>query len=180
MGGDKSKKGAENSLKRNLLISALRERLNSNDFWRRLLDSDASYNLHVAVFREPYLRFILEGQKTIETRFSKNACAPYQKVAEGDVILLKRTGSAALGVCLVEKVWFHRVNATSLKAIRTKFGKAICAENSSFWDVRKSAVYATLILVGNVTPIQDLRIKKRDRRGWVVFPGARQQMLTFE
>jgi ASC-1-like (ASCH) protein len=50
------------------------------------------------VFIEPYLQFILDGQKTVESRFSANRSAPYQQVGKGDVVLLKRTGGPVMGV----------------------------------------------------------------------------------
>jgi hypothetical protein len=44
---------------------------------------------------EPYLGYILEGKKTIESRFSKPLIPPYRRVALGDVVLLKAGAIAA-------------------------------------------------------------------------------------
>ena len=92
------------------LITSLRTRLGNHPTWGALLsDSQISgRSLHLAILREPYLRFILEGKKTIETRFAKRACAPYKRVSDGDVILLKRVGGNIIGACVVEKVWFYQ------------------------------------------------------------------------
>lgn len=35
-----------------------------------------SKNIHLGVFSEPYLTYMLKGEKTIESRFSKNRIAP--------------------------------------------------------------------------------------------------------
>ena len=43
---------------------------------------------HLAILVQPFLDLILKGEKTIETRFTKVKCPPFQKVKEGDIILL--------------------------------------------------------------------------------------------
>jgi hypothetical protein len=155
---------------RQYLIRTLRRELRKDAFWeRKLAPQEAfSFTLHLAVLREPYLKFILEGKKTIETRFAKRPCAPFEKVGKGDVIMLKRTPGDVMGVCVVEEAWFYRVNARSLKLIKSEFGEAICAA-PSFWEERQTASVATLLLIGNVTRVKPLKVQKRDRRGWVVF-----------
>lgn len=159
----------------------LRQNLAQNPFWAEVLGprNQDNFNLHLAIFREPYLRFILEGRKTVETRFAKCACSPYGRVADGDVLVLKRSGGPVMAICIVKKVWFYRLASDSLDEIRKKFGEAICPAAASFWKDRKDAAYATLILVGHVTPVQDVEIKKRDRRGWVTFEN-RQRFLPYD
>jgi hypothetical protein len=165
--------------KRESLLSSLRQALKNNPFWAGKLarGCTADFTLHLAVLREPYLGFILEGKKTVETRFAKRPCPPFNRVSKGDVILLKRTPGDVLGVCIVEEAWFYRLDPKSLAFIKSKFGKAICPADSSFWEERKEASVATLILIGKITAIEPMKIEKRDRRGWVVFNGAEQQIL---
>jgi hypothetical protein len=57
------------------------------------------FTLHLAIFREPYLTSIMEGKKTIETRFAKRPCAPYQRISAGDIIVLKRASGGIVGIC---------------------------------------------------------------------------------
>jgi len=52
-----------------------------------------------------------------------------------------------MGVCTVEQVWFYEIDASSLKLIKEKFGRAICPVDNSFWSERKNSVCATLMLV---------------------------------
>jgi hypothetical protein len=157
------------------LVSKLRGLLIDDLFWVNALSPKNmnNFSLHLAIFREPYLRFILEGRKTVETRFAKRACPPFDKVADGDVLVLKRAGGPVLALCTVEKVWFYRLESGSLDQIKHKFGKAICPAVTSFWKDRKDAAYATLMLIGHVTPVRNIEIKKRDRRGWVTFKNCR-------
>jgi len=159
------------------LLGNLRQGLSQNPFWaeKLRLGRTTDFTLHLAVLREPYLRFILEGRKTIETRFAKRPCPPFERVRKDDVIMLKRTPGDVIGICVVEAVWFYRLDPKSLAFIKAKFGPAICPADSSFWQERKEASVATLILIDKVTPIEPFKIEKRDRRGWVVFNGADQQ-----
>jgi ASC-1-like (ASCH) protein len=123
--------------------------------------------LHLAVFVEPYLTFILEGKKTVESRFSSVRCAPYDKVHPGDVILLKRAGGPVSGICRVDSAWFYEVDRSSLQEIRREFAAQICPADSSFWSAREDKSFATLISLANVTRLPEFIVGKRDRRGWV-------------
>jgi ASCH domain len=165
--------------KKQNLLSHLRGALAENTFWSQMLslENESTFTLHLAIFREPYLRFIMEGKKTIETRFAKRRCPPYQRVSDGDVVVLKRSPGRIVGICIVEKVWFYQLDLESFSFIKLRFGAAICPAEGSFWDDRKKAVVATLMLVGKVTPVDKIEIKKHDRRGWVVFSNSEQRQL---
>ncbi len=39
---------------------------------------------------------MLEGKKTIESRFSKNKIAPYEKIAKDDIVLVRKSKCKAL------------------------------------------------------------------------------------
>ena len=165
--------------KRGQLIGHLRRELDQNPFWAGKLSpaTESAFTLHLAVLREPYLRFILEGKKTIETRFAKRRCAPFEQVEKGDVIILKRSPGPLVGVCVVEAAWFYRLDAKSLALIKSKFGPAICPADSSFWEERKEASVATLMLIGQVARISPIETGKKDRRGWVVISEPEQPSL---
>jgi hypothetical protein len=158
----------------------LRSAVGKNLFWAEKLKATQAgrFSLHLAILREPYLQFILEGKKTIESRFAKRACAPYQRISDGDVVILKRAGGDISGICLVERVWFYRMDDKSLSFIESKFGTRICPVNGQFWVDRQQAAVATLMLVTNVTPIDSFTIPKRDRRGWVVLQKSEAAALA--
>jgi hypothetical protein len=138
--------------------------------WRDLLvpfGSSATAGLHLAVFKEPYLSFILDGSKTVESRFSVNGVAPYGRVASGDVILLKGSGKPVIGFCRAAHVWDYELVPDSWDEIRAKFGVALRAQDG-FWESRRRARFATLIRVEQVCAAEPLAVPKRDRRGWVI------------
>ena len=127
-----------------------------------------SYNLHLAILVEPYLQFILEGRKTVESRFSSRRLPPYRSVSSGDVILLKRSSGPILGICEIAEVWFYRLDPASWAVIRTEFTQAMCAQDPDFWRNRVKASFATLMRIQNVIRVSPIKCGKRDRRGWVV------------
>lgn len=111
---------------------------------------------------------MLEGRKTVESRFSVQRRAPYDTVFAGDVILLKRAGGPIVGAACAMRTWYFPVNTTTLGEIRRSFEEPICAADETFWEDRCSANFATLIELGEVTSIAvPISCDKRDRRGWV-------------
>jgi ASC-1-like (ASCH) protein len=162
--------------KRQTIISILQKRLLSDNAWLRKLSSH-SYALHLAIFQEPYLTFIMEGKKKIETRFANRPCPPFKRVADGDVVLLKHSGGDIVGMCEVEKVWFYHLDADAFEFIKDRFGELICPADGSFWRERKDKSVATLMQIKNVVPVDGVRVEKRDRRGWVTFEAEREPSL---
>ena len=78
------------------LIGELKNSIQENGFWRGYLaslsaSSSTPFSIHLAILLEPYLKFILEGSKTVESRFSRHRIAPYGVVESG-------------GCCSVERV----------------------------------------------------------------------------
>ncbi len=143
-----------------------------DSFWQQrlsetLLDSPFANDIHLAVFVGPYLELILEGRKTVESRFSSRRCAPYQRVRSGDILLLKRSSGPVVGLCEVGSVWFYRLDAESWQIIKTEFAQALCVQDPSFWENRQHASYATLMRIQHVCPIAPTKFVKYDRRGWV-------------
>lgn len=149
------------------LIQRVEELTQSADTWGNSL-SEGTDGVHLAVFVEPYLKYVLQGKKTVESRFSVVRCAPYGRVEPGDIILLKRAGGPVVGLCEVAQVWSYRLDPTTWSEIRSEFTTAICAQAPDFWKERERASFATLIRIRRVTAIEPLACSKRDRRGWVV------------
>jgi adenylate kinase family enzyme len=132
----------------------------------RWIDDGKPFGIHVAIFSQPFLDYVLTGTKTVDSRFSKNRIAPYDHVASGDMILIKQTGGPVIGVCSAERVWCYELDKAILKDIKNRFGRLICA-NEEFWRSRRERSYGTLILLRDVRPVAPFLIDKKDRRGWV-------------
>lgn len=72
--------------------------------WRRKLMQKEYGRLHLAVMAEPYLTRILQGEKTLESRLSRNRIPPYGRLDVGDVVLMKKP-AGTLWRCLRPPPW---------------------------------------------------------------------------
>jgi hypothetical protein len=149
-----------------LLAELFKNCLQLQDVYNALMSRSAG--IHLAVFNEPFLSYIMEGKKTVESRFSINRCAPYGHVSSGDVLLLKKAAGPIVGACFVDYVWTYRLDDANLLTIKREFAKRLCAQDPEFWETRSRAKFATLMKVRNVSEIGPIECAKRDRRGWVV------------
>ena len=161
-------------------FDALLEQVGGHRFWLNYL-SDATrpksrIGIHLAIFAEPFLSMVLSGEKTIESRFSRNRCAPYGEIGDGDIILLKAVAGPICGLVLARRTWCYDLACETIARIRSRFGSGIGADDA-FWDSRNDALYATLIELDTPTSIAAVNCDKRDRRGWV---SLRSRQMTFD
>lgn len=158
----------------------LRERISGHDFWLSYL-SDATrptsrIGIHLAIFATPFVSKVLSGEKTIESRFSRNRCAPYGEINDGDIILVKEVAGPICGIVLARRAWCYDLVTEPIDGIRDRFGSCICADDA-FWASRADALYATLIELDTPAPIAPVKCEKRDRRGWV---SLRSRQMAFD
>jgi hypothetical protein len=145
-------------------------------FWHNYLSTAKQIGLHLAIFTEPLLSAVLDGSKTIESRFSQLRCAPFDEVRGGDVVLLKRPGGPVTGIVMVESAWFFDLAFEPLERIRNRHAEAIGADDT-FWASKRFARYATLIKLAEPSEIEPFFCAKRDRRGWVPLTPRQLQLL---
>lgn len=143
--------------------SAMRERI------KQALQRRADVGVHLGVFVEPFLDAILEGRKTIESRFGIHRIAPFERVSAGDFILLKKSGGPVVGIAIAGDATYFHLDPATLDDIRSRFAVRIYAENDEFWEERAGKRFATLIEIDAVSKIETLEIDKRDRRGWITY-----------
>lgn len=136
------------------------------------LDPTHPVQLHLAIFVEPFLSWVIDGTKTVESRFSSVRCAPWDAVNENDVVLMKQSSGPVVGSFVVSFVSSYRIAEGDLEDIRSLFGYSIRAEDNEFWTNRSGAKYATLMGIAAHHRIEPTPIPKRDRRGWVVIRGV--------
>ena len=127
-------------------------------------------NIHLAIVNEPFLNYIKNGKKTIESRFTRNKIAPYHQINEGDLVCMKAAGRPVDSCFTVKQVLFFENNPTVFWDIREKYAKEICALDEEFWLVREDKQFISLIFVENVLILKKpFEIPKKDMRGWVRF-----------
>ena len=127
---------------------------------------------HLAILRPYYLKLILSGVKKIECRLTRTAKPPFEVLAKGQRIYLKRSSGPVVGMALARRVISRRIRGEGdLEKIRAKYGLGICARGD-FWRSMGKARYCMLVFLQDVQRLDEpFRINKKDMRGWVVLDG---------
>lgn len=107
----------------------------------KLKSNRNDFGVHVAIFSEPYLTFLLNGSKKVESRFSINKISPYGRVFNGDIVLVKKGGGPVVALFIAGEIkFFSGLNIKKLKIIEDQYAKEICSEaDPLFWKNRESS-----------------------------------------
>ncbi len=129
---------------------------------------------HVAILRKAnikkddnLLRDILNGIKTIESRWYVNKTAPWNQIFAGDVIYFKEAGCPVTAKATVTSViQYAYLDDVIKEEIVTKYGKHIAPNTSKHaWDLwlnaQKKKKYCILIFLSSVEKIVPFDIDKR-------------------
>ncbi len=120
--------------------------------------------IHIAVMAEPFLSLVLNGKKTVESRFSLHRVAPYRRVQTGDLVLMK--AGPIVGCFTVKWAQYFDLTVDSVESIRKTYGDEICSDEP-FWQQAATKRYVSLLGVTDVRRLTPVTISKTDRRGWV-------------
>lgn len=130
---------------------------------------------HLAILSPGWIELILDGSKTIESRFTKVRCAPFRKVHAGDTVYLKESGGLVKGMFTVEKVeTFENLTDAQIcdlfyKEYREQIFSSLSALMRRPPEKWLTAKHATLIHVSDPVAFDNpLPFPKRDPRAWVV------------
>lgn len=163
-------------------LEQIRLAVAGDPFWESCLaplveKASLSGSIHLGVFIEPWLSYVLDGSKTVESRFSSVRTAPFGKVCAGDVLLIKRSGGPVVAVSSITNVWSYHLDPSSWQLLREKFAEPLRAQDPEFWESKKEASYATLMFLDHVREIDPVGWEKKDRRGWVVVQSPEEPTL---
>jgi len=152
------------------LASSLRAFVKSDHAWTESLEE--APQLHLAVLVQPYLDYILQGKKTVESRFGLTRGLPFGRVHSGDVIVLKLSSGPVVGMARASGSESMSLSAQSWPRLHSLEDK-ICADEA-FWEERRGKRYATIVFLDKVRRVPDLDVEKTDRRGWVLLRSNEQ------
>lgn len=155
-----------------VLISNFMHQISQSNLTRGIYSTTfiESSRIHLAVFSEPFLSYMISGKKSIDSRFSVNKLAPYDQVFCNDIVLVKKSGGPVIGMFLVSMVnYFSDLDLETLDKIKVNYGKFICASHDSdFWKLKAKSKFATLIGISYYKTISPINVLKKDRRAWVI------------
>ena len=123
---------------------------------------------HIAILRQPFFDMILSGEKTIESRWSLNRVAPFERVKAGDVIWLKETSKDITARAIVKKVKFYNLTKDKADDIKSKYGKEIGTDKFEDWERYRNKKYLTLIWLKDIQKIEPITAPKSHGAGWLI------------
>lgn len=126
--------------------------------------------IHLGIFSEPYLTYMLEGKKTIESRFTKNKIVPYNQITKDDIVIVKKSSGNVLAYFTIKDVLFFDLNITSMEEIKSKYNKQLCVDET-FWISKKNSNYATLIIIDKLFKLKPFHIDKKGMQTWIILKG---------
>ena len=147
----------------NEILNNLQEQLEQKE-WQNIKDK----TLHLGIFTEPYLTYMLEGKKRVESRFSKKKIAPYEKIKKEDIVLVKKSGGNILAYFTIKEVLFFDLQNISIEKIKEQYNKELCVDDT-FWENKKESKYATLIVIDQIIKLKPFPINKKGMQTWIPF-----------
>ncbi|KKQ66055.1 MAG: hypothetical protein US86_C0007G0100 [Candidatus Daviesbacteria bacterium GW2011_GWA2_38_24] len=130
---------------------------------------------HLAIFTPNAVKQILEGKKTIETRFSQKRIAPFGSLSVGDIVYIKPSGKDVVGQFVVKKIlYFEGLSTEDWLMIKGYYGKNLSLgsgeADEQYFKSKELARFGTIIYIGRVEQFitSPISIQKSDQRGWVV------------
>ena len=117
---------------------------------------------HLAILakQRKLLQKIIEGEKTIESRWYKSKKTPFGMIKAGDRVYFKDSGEPVTVIADVEKaLFFEGVDEATIQKILKEYGKQICIKNYDL-QAYKGINYVTLVFLKNVKEIQPFDVDK--------------------
>jgi len=115
----------------------------------------------------------------MESRFTKNKCAPYKQIFGGDIVIVKKSSGNIVGYFETFAVQYHDLRETRIDFIKKKYNDELQIHNRNFWYNKKSSRYVTLIKINNYVNIKPIKIEKTNRMAWIVLREAIQNKKMF-
>lgn len=133
---------------------------------------------HIAIMNsDVYITKILNGEKIIESRFSKNKITPFNKIKQGDIVYLKSNGKNIMAKFEVDKVlYFENINTIMMEEIENKYNNLIVAPKE-YWDYKRGSKYGTLIYIKNPQIIDPIKIIKKNRQAFISVENIKKDVL---
>lgn len=125
--------------------------------------------IHIAILLKPYIRLILEGRKTMESRLTKTDRTPFGDVSPGDRIYFKASSGPFMAMAVAKSVeCIGDMKPADIRGIQQRWNHRICGHDE-YWQAKKNCRFATLVHLAEVEAI-DVGPSMRPSRGvaWFV------------
>jgi ASC-1-like (ASCH) protein len=123
---------------------------------------------HLVILKRLYVEAILEGRKTIESRFTMNRRAYWRKILYGDRLFIKQSSGPVCATAKVTKVrYYEGLTAEKIERLKIQYNRQILGTDE-YWKSKSNCRYGVMVWVSEAKPIEPILINKRDWRAWVV------------
>ncbi len=110
-------------------------------------------SVHVAILKPQYLRLILAGRKTIESRLTLTAQPPFLQVSAGERLFFKQSGGPFGATALARQVEsFANVTRDQMRRFYTELNERIQGDREH-WVQKRDANFATFIHLRDIEPL---------------------------
>ena len=108
--------------------------------------------VYVAILFKRYIRLILDGRKTIESRLTRTQRAPYCQIEVSETIFFKASSGPYMVKAVADQVTFYdNLTANRLHQLYRRYHKAVCADNC-YWRLKHNIRYTAFIQLKNIEP----------------------------
>ncbi|MEO0514988.1 MAG: hypothetical protein AAF086_06800 [Planctomycetota bacterium] len=126
-------------------------------------------SIHVAILKREYLRMILSGQKTVESRLAKVRCPPFGVVKPGERLFFKASGGPFMATAIAESVHdYADQSPEQIDELYEQWNPAVCGP-LDYWQGRRDRPFATMIRLRRVEPMEvGPKFAVQNMRAWYV------------
>jgi len=125
-------------------------------------------NNHLVILKKRYVEAIVDGRKTIESRFTKSRREPFGRIVAGDKLFFKVSSGVVCAVGFVERVAeFRDLTRGKIAGLKKRYNRTICGADE-YWDEKKDSRYGVLVWIRDVRVMGAVNIDKKDWRAWVI------------
>src|SRR6185369_4861055 len=111
-------------------------------------------SVHVAILWKQYIKLILDGTKTVESRLTIRPLVPYKAIKPGERIYMKASAGPFMATAVAEKVRFFEINTVEdLRDLYRRYNHLVRGDAAYWrWHKQKRSRCATLIWLRDVEP----------------------------
>ncbi|MEM1447067.1 MAG: hypothetical protein AAGF84_13495 [Planctomycetota bacterium] len=135
-------------------------------------------SIHVAILKREYLRMVLSGQKTVESRLAKVRCPPFGKVVAGERLFFKASGGPFMATAIADEVHdYADQTPAQIDALCAQWNPAVCGP-LAYWVDRRDRPFATMIRLRRVEPMDvGPKFAVQNMRAWYVLPDEANPLM---
>jgi ASC-1-like (ASCH) protein len=118
--------------------------------------------------KKPYIDAILDGRKTVESRFYRTKHKWLSQISAGDKLFLKASSGPVMATATVTDVkLFDNLTPRQIAELKKQYNQHIIGDEQ-YWQEKNNSKFGILVWLKDVRPIPHRFIKKFDWRAWVV------------